>query len=137
MTRSRLVLWSIAVVLAVTASISHGQDPKANVMKRKLTSAQKILEGVAVHDFDLIATHAELLIQASQEAGWKVLKTPRYEIYSQDFRRTAEQLIRHAKAKNVDGAALAYVDLTLTCVKCHQHVREEKMTLLSPPSLPR
>ena len=29
--------------------------------------------------------------------------------------------------KNLDGAALSYVDMTLMCVKCHQHVRETKM----------
>jgi hypothetical protein len=76
----------------------------------------------------MISSHAEELIAISKEAEWKVVKTPRYETYSNDFRREAEDLIKAAKAKNVDAAALAYVDLTLTCVKCHKHVREERQT---------
>ncbi len=54
------------------------------------------------------------------------MKTPRYELLSNQFRDNAEDLIKKAKDKNLDGAALAYVDLTLTCVKCHKYVRDEK-----------
>jgi hypothetical protein len=89
-----------------------------------------VLEGVAVKDFDLIVNNAEELVQVSKTAEWKVHKTAQYERYSNDFRRSAETLIEQAKAKNLDGATLAYVDMTLTCVKCHKHVREERMTRL-------
>ncbi len=30
------------------------------------------------------------------------------------------------KAKNLDGVALSYGDMTLVCVKCHRHVREQR-----------
>jgi hypothetical protein len=109
---------------------SREVEPKGKVpelMRRKLEGAQKVLEGVAVKDFSLIAKHAEDLLAISKEAEWKVLKTPSYEIYSNDFRRNAEALIANARNKNLDAAALSYVDLTLTCVKCHKHVREIRM----------
>src|SRR5262249_49907270 len=96
-------------------------------MRRKLQRAQKVLEGVALKDFEMIAQNAEELVAICKEAQWKVLKPPRYEIYSGDFRRNAEALIANAKDKNLDAAALSYVDLTLTCVKCHKHVREVRM----------
>jgi hypothetical protein len=96
-------------------------------MKRKLQQSQKVLEGVALNDFDLIAKHAEELIAVSKEAQWKVLKTPQYDIYSTDFRRSAEALVKNAKDRNLDAAALSYVELTMTCVKCHKHVREVRM----------
>jgi hypothetical protein len=42
-----------------------------------------------------------------------------------------------AERKNLDGVALTYVDMTLTCVKCHQHCREQKIGMMAPsrPSL--
>jgi hypothetical protein len=95
------------------------------VMQRKLKHSQKVLEGVAVKDFDLIVNNAEELVQVSKTAEWKVFKTAQYERYSNELRRNAETLIEQAKGKNLDGAALAYVDITLTCVKCHKHVREK------------
>ena len=107
----------------------------SELMKRKLTNAQKVLEGIAVNDFDKISTHAEELIMISKQAEWKVMKTPQYDMFSNDFRRSATELVEKAKQKNLDGAALSYVDLTLTCVKCHKYVRDTRMTRLDRPSV--
>ena len=49
---------------------------------------------------------------------------------SNEFRRAVENLQEKAAQKNLDGAALGYVELTLTCVKCHKYVREAGMTRL-------
>jgi hypothetical protein len=35
-------------------------------------------------------------------------------------------LIRQADKENLDGAALAYVQLTLSCVNCHKVVRDSR-----------
>jgi hypothetical protein len=37
-------------------------------------------------------------------------------------------MVKMAKDKNLDGAALAYVQLTMSCVNCHKYVREIRMT---------
>ncbi len=129
------------VVVALAAALGlpgHGQEPKkvGDLMKRKLELSQKVLEGIALNDFDKIGKHGGELIQVSKEAEWKALKTARYELYSNEFRRTAEALVESAKDKSLDGAALAYVDLTLTCVKCHKHVREVRQTRNDSPSGP-
>src|SRR5262245_40032262 len=132
MKRVAVVLTTFLLLAAVPALSRPPREPAnvSDLMKKKLKHAQKVLEGVAVKDFDLITKNAEELILISNEAEWKVLKTPRYEIYSSDFRRNAEALIKNAKDENLDAAALSYVDLTLTCVKCHKYVREERMTRL-------
>jgi len=83
-----------------------------------------LLEGIALADFDKINRSAETLIQLSKTADWFVYKTPRYELHSNEFRRAAETILQKAKDKNLDGATLAYFDLTMTCVRCHQYVRE-------------
>lgn len=97
-----------------------------DLMRRKLDNAQKILEGIALSDFDQIAKHADELIAVSKQAEWAVLQTAQYEAYSNDLRRNAEVMIQRSKEKNLDGVVLAYLDLTMTCVKCHQHVREAR-----------
>ena len=45
------------------------------------------------------------------------------EAYSDEnrkLRRAASDLGRAARVRDVDAAALAYVDLTLRCVRCHR-----------------
>jgi len=59
-----------------------------------------------------------------------VVKTPRYANYSNEFQEIAEKLIKAAKEKNLDGATLAYLEMTSSCVKCHKHVREVRMVRL-------
>ncbi len=129
MLKMLIVVTAVALsVLPVAGSRGTEFEPTDELMRRKLSQSQKVLEGVAVNDFEKIAAGAEELIAISKQAEWQVLKTPRYELYSNEFRRSAETLIKNAKDKNLDAAALTYVDLTLTCVKCHKHVREVRMT---------
>jgi hypothetical protein len=130
----KVVLLTLAVFAWLTLLPGRGREgdgPDTNkvnaLMQRKLLQSQKVLEGVALGDFDRIARHAEELLDISKAAEWRVVKTPRYQTYSAEFQRSAENLIKHAKDKNLDAAALSYVELTLTCVKCHKHVREVRM----------
>jgi hypothetical protein len=138
MKKTSIILSLFVLVAWIPLLHVLGKDPpkkEADVkelMQQKLKHSQKILEAIATNDFDGLAKHADELIILSKEAEWKVLKTPRYEAYSNDFRRNAEALVQSAKEKNLDGAALAYVDLTLNCVKCHKHVREVRMTRRDP-----
>jgi len=136
--------WSVvlAALMLAMPGVAGGDGPDkksdaeagktSKLMQRKLRESQKVLEAVALGNFDDIANHAEELIEVSKAASFRVIKTPRYEVYSKEFQQTAEALVRNAKDKNLDAAALSYVELTLTCVKCHKHLREEKMVRLDP-----
>ena len=94
------------------------------LMVKKLGHAQKILEGIALGDFKLIARHADELVRLSKQAEWMVMQTPKYQLYSDDFRRAAEELNSNAKKRKLDAATLSYMELTMSCVHCHQYVRE-------------
>jgi hypothetical protein len=126
MRTTQRILAVAALALAVPLLSGHGDEPKkvSGLMRRKLENSQKVLEGLALNDFKAIARHAEELIAVSKEVEWKVIKTPQYEIHSNDFRRIADSLATKARDKNLDGAALDYVELTLTCIRCHKYVRE-------------
>ena len=123
-----LVLAAAVGLFAMAGHAAEKKPPKLEtLMKKKLVQSQSVLEGVVKQDFDKIIKHAEELIEISKKAEWKVLKTPLYQMYTDEFRRNAEELVANARKKNVEAAALSYVDMTLTCVKCHKHVREKRM----------
>ena len=133
MRRVTFVAAVLALLLGIPTLSGHGGEPKKDdklhdLMQRKLEASQKVLEGIALGDFDKIGKQADELIAVSKQTEWRVLKTPQFELHSNDFRRIAESLGKSARDKNIDGAALAYVELTLTCVKCHKHVRETRNT---------
>jgi|SRR5581483_8120120 hypothetical protein len=114
------------------AFAGHGGEPPqskaAELMRKKLQQSQKLLEGIALSDFDKITQHADELILISKETDFKIMKTPQYQMYTDEFRGNAEDLVKKAKDKNIDGVTLAYMQLTLTCVKCHKYCREVRMT---------
>jgi hypothetical protein len=119
--------WIAVLTLIVTAAVAHevyAQIRLQQLMIDKLTNSQKLLEGIALGKFDKIEKHADELIRISKTAEWLAQKTPRYEQFSNEFQRAAEELAKKAKAKNMDGVTLAYFDLTKSCVRCHQYLRE-------------
>ncbi len=129
MRRLTMAVTALGLLAVLPALSGHGaeQTRLSKLMDRKLVHAQKVLAAVTMNDFKGIRQNAEELIDISREAEFKVLKTPRYETLSEDFRRAAGELVRSAKDKNADAAALAYVEMSLSCFKCHKHIREVRM----------
>ena len=117
----------IALSCWITTYSAAGEGQVKNevrqFMRKKLDHSQKLLEAVVIEDFDAISTESQKLSLLSQEASWKVLQTEDYVQHSKEFRRAADAITQAARKKNLDGAALAYVDLTMKCVNCHKYVR--------------
>ena len=93
------------------------------IMQRKLDHAHAILEALINEDFETLEDSAGAIMALSDEAGWFVLQTPEYNERSRAFRASAAEIESAAKKRNLDGAALGYVDMTLKCVQCHQFLR--------------
>ena len=53
-----------------------------------------------------------------------MLEAEEYIQRSTDFRRSLEKLTQAAKQKNLDGASLAYIDVTIKCLQCHEYIRK-------------
>ena len=111
---------------AVDAAEETKTADVSEFMRLKLEHSQNVLEGVVLEDFDLIAKNAQAMALLTEDENWMVLQTPEYRTYSAEFKQIANRLTQAAKEKNLDGAALDYVQLTLNCVACHKHVREAK-----------
>jgi hypothetical protein len=127
---------AVAVVAIAPAPPLLGEDDDAArpnavaaFMRAKLGHSQHVLEGLTMADFDLIARGAQELSLASQDSNWQVLQTVDYARQSGEFRRSCDRLHRAAKEKNLDGAALAWMEVMMHCVQCHKYVRDEQDAL--------
>jgi hypothetical protein len=119
------VVFLLLALIGLTPAPSQTPGKKVEkLMAAKLKHSQTLLEGIAIGDFKKITASAEELIQLTKTEEWLMHKTPRYEMHSNEFQRAAETLIRKAKDKNMDGTTLAFFEMTMSCVRCHQHVRE-------------
>ncbi len=114
-------------------AMGNAQQPEnvRTLMRLKLSHQQGVMEGIALEDFDKIQKNAQSLALVSQAAAWQVFQTPEYTQKSAEFRRTCDDLAKHAKEKNLDAAALDYVKLTLNCVDCHKYVRGVRLGSLN------
>lgn len=119
---------AVAVVGATLAGTAADAPPEpdrvAVFMRAKLGHADRVLEGLAVADYAMIERAAQELSLASLDSNWQVLQTEDYVRQSAEFRRACDALKKAAQEKNLDGAALAWVDATLKCVQCHKYVRD-------------
>lgn len=127
-----IVAASLAVLLlagSLTAEDKPADKPQPkkpkSLMQFKLQYAEGVLEGLAVEDFEMIAKNAKAMNGVAELERWFKADSPRYKAQLQTFRFANEELIRLAVEKNLDGAALAYVQTTLSCVNCHKYVREQ------------
>ncbi len=96
------------------------------LMVAKLKHSQTILEGIALNDFKKITASTDEIVRIAQVAEFlNAYKGREYELQMLLFKRAAETIATKAKDKNMDGVLLGYTDMTMTCLKCHQHVRDK------------
>jgi hypothetical protein len=93
-------------------------------MEKKLEYSQKILAALATQDFQEIGKKAHSLAALNQMERWVRAGVPEYQAQLHIFQNANQQLINAANHENLDAAALAYVQLTMSCVNCHKVIRD-------------
>ncbi|MGI9470068.1 MAG: hypothetical protein ACR2NZ_00960 [Rubripirellula sp.] len=94
------------------------------MMRAKLASSQRVLEGILAEDFTLIARGAKEMKKISEAAEWPRSRDKVYEHFAAEFRRQCNKLERLAQDTNREGVAFTYLQMTTTCIDCHNHVRD-------------
>ena len=92
-------------------------------MQAKLVYSKYILEGIVTENFEQVETNAKKLHLLSQSADWGTRQNKNYQDHTREFARQAREIEKAAAAKNLDGATLAYFQMTLSCVSCHRELR--------------
>lgn len=122
-----LLTATIAAGYVATSNRSDAQPPgtgqRATFMRLKLQPVKDILEAIALEDFDRISASAERIHLLSLDESWMVIQTDEYRRQSDEFRRSVAVMSKAAKDKNIDGATLGYMQMTLNCVRCHRQLR--------------
>ncbi|QDT32895.1 hypothetical protein [Thalassoglobus polymorphus] len=92
-------------------------------MRAKLAASNKILEGLATEDLDLVRDGARTLNKMSLSEKWRVNNDTMYKQFSSEFRRVTNDLEKAANNDNLDQAALKWMGATMACIECHRFVR--------------
>jgi cytochrome c556 len=129
MTVRPIVLIAIGVmcVCCRSSTLVRANEPgekrdEVPLMERKLTHAQNILSAIAREDYAKLSENAEGLRKLA-EKQWIEKETPEYRAQLKDFWVVLEGIRASADDKDIDGATLAYMQMTLSCVRCHKYLR--------------
>ena len=124
-------LWSISFAILIAASMGvanfgvaqdKGKVASKDEMTKKLEYSKNILAGLSTENFELITANAEALNELGKKR-WLENESSEYRTQHQVFWFSNESLIDAAKDKNIDGATLAYTQMTFSCVNCHKVIR--------------
>ena len=115
----------LSTLLVCGAVRAEDEDGKGSFwMQKKLQYTQAILEGLTSGDFEKIAKNAHSMNVLSHMEKWVRAGSSEYRSQLKIFENANEQLVEMAGEENLDGASIAYVQLTLSCVNCHKVVRD-------------
>ena len=92
-------------------------------MRKKLGASNRILEGLVTEDFELIQKGADQLVEISSAEQWRISNDAMFRQHSAQFTRVAKQLQKNAQEKKNDGAALSWLEATMSCIDYHKFVR--------------
>jgi cytochrome c556 len=124
----------VAVLVAV-AALAIGpsgaqppveQDKTRDFMKQKLALTQDILAGLTEGNLAKVGDGAKNIRFLSYFEKWSFADRPEYKRQLSYFDFACQELVRQAEAKNLEGATLAYVQLTASCVQCHKVMRDTR-----------
>jgi hypothetical protein len=120
----------IATTLGVAGLQSQEQikqTQKADIMRMKLEPAKSILEGIALGDFQAVRKHTEQIRLLTLDAKWMTIQTEQYKEQTKNFERSLNLLKRMCDEKDMDGVTLAYMQVTMRCVDCHNSLRDKPL----------
>lgn len=141
MTWSRLGLAGCILVVGVILLAGEVTPPVENthtepaIMRAKLASSQKIVEGLMARDFKLIQSGAKELEKICDATQWHAEEDQVYAHFRAELKRTSKKLARLAEDGDQDGATFTYVHSVTTCISCHDYCRDVLHVARKQPKL--
>ena len=127
MRRSLVVGIFVVLLLPAVLTAEDAKDDKEPSfwMKQKLKYSQEILNGLALEDYALIEKNA-IAMKGLNKLEFFIRQKPEgYRTQLKTFEFSVTELVRNAEEKNIDGATLAFTQMTISCVNCHKEVRKQ------------
>ena len=107
-----------------TVSEPDEKSELAVFMRKKLDATNKVMEGLCLNDMKLVGKGAKSLMKISDSDRWRRSNDMMYLHHSREFDRAVDTLADKAEHENADGAALAWMEVTMSCIRCHDWVRD-------------
>ena len=107
-------------------STDSKDDPEPGLkkfMRQKLHASNQILEGLCTEDLQMVSEGSATLMKMSGEEHWRVSNDIMYSRYSTEFIHAVEELQKEAEDNDMNGTSMAWVNVTMKCLKCHEWVR--------------
>jgi hypothetical protein len=103
---------------------SDSTDELGGLMRAKLASSQKVVEGLMSKDFALIRKGSEEMSKICDATHWHATDDQVYAHYRSELRRAAKKMMLLSEEKNLDGSAYTYMHSLITCINCHEYCRD-------------
>lgn len=128
---NRFVIWivltsTLAAALGATRVLAQTVQLQ-KVMRAKLEQSQGLLAALVTSNWNDLERRSEELQRLTRDPAWAVMNAPQYASHGAAFLRAVEDLAQAAQRRDGESAPLAYVSLTLTCVRCHQAVARSRL----------
>jgi hypothetical protein len=123
----------LVAVVGLGWSLVHGQSkapaksqpvPEIALMRAKVASSHKIMEGLVARDFTEIRSGALELKRICEATEWEANSDHVYAQYRGELIRQANKVIEAADQSHADAATFAYMNTLSTCINCHDHCRD-------------
>ncbi|MCA9126711.1 MAG: hypothetical protein KDB22_06490 [Planctomycetales bacterium] len=124
--------FAITTIAATFAIAAVGQQPLLGpkvddelfvLMRAKLSSSQKVVEGLMAGDFTMIRQGGEEMQKICDSSQWRHAEDQVVGHYRSELKRSAMKLVAQAGEENLEGAAYTYMHTLSTCINCHQYSR--------------
>lgn len=123
---SMLVLFVVAIALGDAPPTEEPESAEKSTsfwMEKKMEYAQSMLRGLASADYAAIGENARQLRLLSKVEGFVRRRNASYRSQLNTFERVCEDMMVQADKENLAGVTLAFNQLTVSCVSCHQLLR--------------
>ncbi len=105
------------------APVLTDERPMSFWMAQKIDHSKKILEALTKEDFAKAEAEANQLRTLGKIEGFVRRKDPAYLRHQRTFDSSLVEIAAQANEQNVEGAVLAFNQLTTSCIACHKTLR--------------
>lgn len=100
------------------------EQPMSFWMDKKLEYSKSLLEHLTKADFEKLEKEANQMRRLGRIEGFVRRRNDDYRVQLRTFDMATTELVRYARRRNIEGANLAFNQLTSSCVACHVLLRE-------------
>src|SRR4029450_3805598 len=106
-----LILASFFAGTTSTYAQAEKESGVKQAMWQKVAYSQQVLIGITLEDYGLIVNNAQKLVELSNKTNWYSRQVPEYELFLNEFRRKAEELMKAGQQKKLDEIGRAHVQV--------------------------